>query len=71
MYNPSLLPEVAEKRKLTNLERYGTTTASKCEKIKKKTLKTMQERFGGNAPICNDEIKSKIKQTNLIKYGVE
>ena len=71
MYNPSLLPEVAEKRKLTNLERYGTTTASKCEKIKKKTLKTMQERFGGNAPICNDKVKNKIKQTNLIKYGVE
>lgn len=36
-----------------------------------KRLKTFQERFGGNAPICCPEIRAKIEATNLKKYGVK
>lgn len=36
-----------------------------------KRLKTFQERFGGNAPICCPEIRVKIQATNLQRYGAK
>ena len=39
--------------------------------IKAKTLKTMNERFGGNAPACSKQVLEKIKQTNFERYGAE
>ena len=36
-----------------------------------KRLKTFQERFGGNAPICDPTIRQKIQATNLERYGAK
>lgn len=38
--------------------------------IVEKRLKIFKEKYGGNAPICSTEIKSKIANTNLSRYGV-
>ena len=65
------MKEVVEKRKKTNLERYGYTNSSMNPEIKAKTQKTMNERFGGNAPACSKQVIEKIKQTNLERYGAE
>ena len=35
------------------------------------TRQVCQERYGGNAPICSDVVREKMKNTNLEKYGVE
>ena len=67
--NSHYLPEVVEKMKQTNLERYGVDVPAKNEEIKEKQLKTMNEKYGGNAPICSKEIKNKIAKTNQEKYG--
>ena len=54
---------------------YAQYCCSKCsnsanEKINK-TKKIFNERYGGDAPICNSEIRSKIKATCIERYGVE
>lgn len=36
-----------------------------------KRLKTFQERFRGNAPICDSTIRQKIQATNLERYGAK
>lgn len=59
--------EIESKRKQIRLERYGDKNYNNRETAKK----TNQIKYGGNAPICSEEIKTKIKKTNLEKYGVE
>ena len=54
-------PLTREKAKKTNLERYGTEIASKSKIISDKISQTRN----------TEECKNKIKQTNIIKYGVE
>ena len=39
--------------------------------IVKRRIDIFKEKYGGNAPICSDEIKAKITNTNLTKYGVK
>lgn len=69
--NPSCLEEVREKRKQTNLKRYGCIYASSNAEIKAKIKKTMNEKYGGNAPACNKEVLEKMKKTNLERYGAD
>jgi len=61
-----------EKRNETNLERYGATNVlSKGTKAYHKRNETVEERYGCSSVFGNDEIKDKIKATNLQKYGRE
>ena len=52
---------------------YTECCSVKCKKIldKDKIKQTNNKKYGGNAPICSQDIKDKIKQTNNKKYGVD
>jgi len=56
-------------------EGYGSfcsiSCANKSESHKKNVKETNNIKFGGNSPITSKEVKDKIKNTNLKKYGVE
>lgn len=60
-----------EKRKITNLSKYGTEYAQQCDSVKEKQKNTMQERYGVDHPYQSKEILEKMKSNNKEKYGVE
>ena len=45
--------------------------SNKCEIRKTKIKKTNNDKYGGNAPICSDVIKDKVKETFLNTFGVD
>lgn len=54
--------------------RLGATDRSKtCSKKCAATLRkqTNQKLYGGNAPMCSDEVKQKVAETNIERYGVK
>ena len=51
------------------LDKYNIKKTQKAAAINR--TKTFQNKYGVNAPICVEEIKDKIKKTNLEKYGCE
>ena len=57
------------KRKLTNLEKFGTEWASSNENIKNKIKSTNLDRWGVECVIHNKEIKKKITDNNIEKWG--
>ena len=77
-----LSSDVAKKKiKETNLQRYGVENPMQCEKIKNKSIESQKEKYGGigfqlerEKKLDNvdwDEVRNKVKQTNLEKLGVE
>ena len=50
----------------TKEERYGNPTFTNQDKRNKTNI----EKYGGKAPLCNDEIKKKMVLTNIKRYGV-
>ena len=64
-------PEIREKHKQTNLERYGVDNPAKVEEIKEKIRKTNIERYGVENVYQSKDIQDKIKKTNLERYGVD
>lgn len=54
----------------TCLIRYGANNPSRVKEFQNKRNKTFDEKFGGN-PFANEQVKKKIKQQYLEKYGVE
>lgn len=64
-------PSIKNKRKNTNLRKYGVEHPQQCKEVRQKTLKTNLELYGGVAPACSSKVQEKIKATNLRKYGVE
>ena len=63
--------QILQKRKQTNIQRYGTQFPIFNQSIRKKTKKTNLQRYGVENVFANKQIKQKIKQTNLEKYGSE
>lgn len=63
--------KIVERRKQTNLQRYGVTAPLKSEKILDKVRKTNTERYGTECPLQNKEIKQKALNTMCERYGVE
>jgi hypothetical protein len=61
---------INEKRKNTNLERYGVENISQNESIKEKVKKTSLDRWGGFT-MQSEELRKKVKATNLKKYNTE
>ena len=45
--------------------------SNSCKEKIEKTKKIFNERYGGNAPICNKDVLAKMKATNIERYGVE
>ena len=64
-------PEVKEKRRKTNMERYGVPNALQSKEIQEKVISTNLERFGVEYASQNSQIREKIRKTNLERYGVE
>lgn len=61
---------IQEKKKKTNLAKYGCEYASQNEEVKRKALETNKRNHGGILAMQNPLIKAKIVETNLQKYGV-
>ena len=68
MYNSNKLKE---KRKSTNLEKWGVDNPSKLKEIKEKVIETNRKKFGTEWATQNDSIKEKTKKTNLERWGVD
>jgi len=63
--------EIKEKRKQTNLDRYGVENPFQSELVKNKSKQTNLDRYGVENPFQSELVKNKSKQTNLDRYGVE
>lgn len=62
--------EAREKRKMTNLERYGTEYPTQSEIIKEKMRNTNLQRLGVPYPVSNSDVFNKQIKTNLERYNV-
>ncbi len=60
-----------EKRKTTNLDRYGVENVAMSEKIKIKQMETNLKKYGTKSSAQNEEVKKKHTDTILEKYGVD
>lgn len=61
----------SEKRRRTNIEKYGVPCALQNKNVQEKTKQTSLERYGIDCPAASVEAKEKRKATNLEKFGVE
>lgn len=69
--NPGKSAITVQRRKETNLKRYGHVMPPHADGIKQQVQKTLIERYGVDCALKSPEIREKIRQTNLIRYGVE
>lgn len=60
---------ISEKRKQTNLQKYGVEYSSQLQQIKNKTKQTNLERYGVEHPLQNDKILAEMQESNKQKYG--
>lgn len=60
---------ISEKRKQTNLQKYGVEYPSQLQQIKNKTKQTNLERYGVEHPLQNDKILAEMQESNKQKYG--
>lgn len=58
-----------DKRKETNVKKYGVENPTQNKEIKEKQKSTLLERYGVEVPCKSSEIKNKLADTNLKKYG--
>ena len=58
-----------ERRKQTNLAKYGHENAFGSKQIQEKIRKTNMEKYGVENPMHDPKIKQKLKETNVAKYG--
>ena len=62
--------EILNKKKKTNLDRYGFEEANQSPEIKSKIKQTNIHRYGCSCTVHNEDIQEKSKQTCLRRYGV-
>ena len=62
---------ILDKRKKTNIERFGTEWASQSATVQAKVVATNQAKYGVSRPLQNNNIYQTMLQNNLKKYGVE
>ncbi len=63
--------DIQERKKLTSLKNYGTTSPMKCNEVKHKLKETCMSRYGVENAFQSKRFKDKTKQTCLEKYGTE
>lgn len=61
---------INEKRKATNLEKYGFASTGQVEIFREKAKKTNLERYGVECTFNSDVVKDKRRETILSRYGV-
>ena len=71
MGNPFQRPDIKEKIKQTNIEKYNVEYTFQRPDIKEKIKATNLERYGSEITFQSEEIKEKIKATNLERYNTE
>lgn len=69
--NPAQNETIKEKRKQTNIKKYGVRTPLLNDEIKLKTQKTMENKYGVYYALQSQEIKNKWIETNIKKYNVK
>lgn len=69
--NIAQVPDVKEKIKKTNLEKYNNETYFGSEIGTEKNKDIFIEKYGVDNPLKSEHIKDKINKTNLEKYGVK
>ena len=69
--NPSTRQEVKDKKKQTNLEKYGVENVFQLDSVKQKSKETNLKKYGVEYALQSNEVIQKSKETNLKKYGVE
>ena len=62
---------VKERRKKTNLDRYGVSAPAKLESVREKMKETNLVRYGVEHALQNDDIKRRSRESCMKKYGVE
>lgn len=65
----SNIPFVIEKKKQTNLERYGNEWAIASNSVREKITDIIEQKYGVSNPMQNEAIKAKAAATNIEKYG--
>ena len=70
-YGDDYKEQFSQKRKLTNLEKFGCDNPFASEEIKEKITNTIKEKYGFDHHMRNPNKKLQVKQTNLEKYGHE
>ena len=65
------ISDIVEKRKSTNIQKYGCASPSQSKEVQRKIRQTNLERYGFENPMQCSEIRQKLKETNLEKYGVD
>lgn len=65
----STLPAVADKRRKTLLENYGTDSIWNIPGMLDKRKTTNIQKYGGNSPMHSDAVKDKSVKTSLQRYG--
>lgn len=63
--------QILNKRKETNLNKYGVGCSFQSDVVKAKICKTNFKKYGTNWYTQSDNFKQKYKNTNLKKYGVD
>lgn len=65
------IDEISQKRKKTNIEKYGVENPSQNEEIKEKVRQTNLEKYGVPCSLQNKDVAQKTKRTKVEKYGVD
>lgn len=60
-----------DKKKITNIEKYGVENQAQSDVVKEKYKTTCEEKYGVSSHLASKEIKDKIERTNIQKYGVK
>ena len=63
--------DVKEKKKQTNLEKYGVEHPAQSKDIREKQKQTCLKKYGVENPFQSKWVQEKLKETNCKKYGVE
>lgn len=69
--HPQQNPDVREKTKQTNLQKYGKINPQQNPDIREKTKQTIIDRYGVDHPLQSLAVQEKMKQNNIRKYGIE
>jgi predicted DNA-binding transcriptional regulator AlpA len=69
--NPDYLKMLIDKRKKTNMERYGCEHVFQSDMVKDKIKQTVQEKYGVDNVSQSDQVKESVKKTIQEKYGVD
>lgn len=67
--NPSKVSSIMDKKKQTNLNKYGNEWSIASKQVREKIVESFVEKYGVDNPMKDNFIQQKAKNTNCIKYG--